>query len=98
MSQTVSCGAIHLQRIGVTPVPAKPAEKKAFTFRGRIESVNLPARTLTVIGENVDGWMAAMTRAPASRRGRGKRQIDAVHYGPHDAGTENDSVIFTVFP
>ncbi len=38
-----------------------PAGKKTFTFRGKVEGVNEKAQTLTVNGENVDGWMGAMT-------------------------------------
>jgi protein SCO1/2 len=37
------------------------AEKKAYTFRGKIEAVDQKAGTLTVNGEEVKGWMEAMT-------------------------------------
>jgi Cu/Ag efflux protein CusF len=53
--------AITLQRIGVSPMVAKPADHKEFTFRGTVESIDAKARNLTVNGEDVEGWMGAMT-------------------------------------
>jgi Cu/Ag efflux protein CusF len=35
--------------------------KKEYQFRGKIEKVDPKANTLTVDGENVEGWMKAMT-------------------------------------
>src|SRR6266404_931461 len=37
------------------------AAKKSYTFRGKVEKVDEKAKNMTVDGENVDGWMAAMT-------------------------------------
>ena len=43
------------------PAAAQPRGKKEFVFRGRVESLDPKAKTLTINGENVDGWMPAMT-------------------------------------
>ncbi len=40
--------------------PAKAA-KKEFTFRGKVEKVDSAAKTFTVNGEKVEGWMDKMT-------------------------------------
>jgi Cu/Ag efflux protein CusF len=52
---------IELQRVGVSPLQAKPVQNSEFQFRGRVERVDAAAGTLTVNGENVDGWMGPMT-------------------------------------
>lgn len=39
----------------------KHAGKKVFTFHGKIESINATEKSMSINGENVDGWMAAMT-------------------------------------
>jgi Cu/Ag efflux protein CusF len=39
----------------------KGAGKKEFTFRGKVEKVDPQTKTLTINGEEVKGWMAAMT-------------------------------------
>ena len=39
---------------------AAPA-KKAHTFRGKVEAVNVGTNSVTVNGEKVEGWMDAMT-------------------------------------
>ena len=40
---------------------AAPAGKKEHVFRGKVQGVDPKAKTLTVNGENVEGWMSAMT-------------------------------------
>ena len=44
---------------GEAKAPAKPAQ--AHPFRGKVENVDKANRTIMVAGDNVEGWMAAMT-------------------------------------
>jgi Cu/Ag efflux protein CusF len=40
---------------------APPAGKKEHTFRGKVEKIDVNAKTFTVNGQKVEGWMDAMT-------------------------------------
>lgn len=42
-----------------------PAQKKSYTFHGKVEQVNLNTKRLTVTNEKIEGWMGAMTMAYA---------------------------------
>ena len=41
--------------------PEKKAEKKEYVFKGKVEAIDAAAKTFTVNGEKVEGWMDKMT-------------------------------------
>jgi protein SCO1/2 len=54
----VSVAAVFLAAICLGQAPA---DKKPFTFHGKVISIDEKAGSLNVDGENVPGWMEAMT-------------------------------------
>ena len=53
---TVSAALVLL-----TAVCLGQAAKKTYTFRGKVEAISEKAKSLTVNGDEVPGWMGAMT-------------------------------------
>jgi len=47
--------------IGMAAPLAQTAGKKEYEFRGKVEKVDAKTKKVTVNGENVEGWMKAMT-------------------------------------
>ena len=43
-----------------TLLPAQ-ANKKTYTFHGKVESIDAPSKSMTVNGAKVEGWMDAMS-------------------------------------
>jgi Cu/Ag efflux protein CusF len=56
------CIAVPLVSAGQADKGAqKGAGKREYTFRGKVEKVDAQAKMLTINGEEVKGWMGAMT-------------------------------------
>jgi Cu/Ag efflux protein CusF len=55
--------ATFAQQAGKQQPKAEP--KKEHVFKGKIESVDEKGKSVTVNGENVEGWMSAMTMSYA---------------------------------
>ena len=56
-----ACGSTSSSSKGGPTAPLTTAGRKEFVFKGKVDSVDVAARTLTVTNENIDGWMPAMT-------------------------------------
>jgi Cu/Ag efflux protein CusF len=54
-------GAVLGVALLLSVADAQQRGKKEYTFRGKVEKIDAKAKTLTVNGENVEGWMSAMT-------------------------------------
>jgi Cu/Ag efflux protein CusF len=54
-------GAVLGVLLLLTAAHAQQGGKKEHAFRGKVEGIDTKAKTLNVNGENVEGWMAAMT-------------------------------------
>jgi protein SCO1/2 len=52
--------SIAILSLGVAAT-ASLAQKKSYTFKGKVEAVKEASKSLTVNGETVTGWMDAMT-------------------------------------
>ena len=57
---------------------AQQGHGKEHTFRGKVEQIDQKGKTLTVNGENVEGWMPAMTMTYAVDK---KEVVDKIKVG-----------------
>ena len=58
---TLGVVALACAHLAPPAVHAQQSAKKEYAFRGTVKSVDVNAKTVVVDGENVQGWMAAMT-------------------------------------
>lgn len=56
-------GVLVCTLLATLATSAQQDDKRAYRFRGTVRSVDVSAKTITVAGEKVEGWMTAMTMA-----------------------------------
>jgi Cu/Ag efflux protein CusF len=57
----LTCGVLLSTLLAPRAIKAQPGARTAHDFQGTVQSVDVQGRTMSVDGEKVDGWMAAMT-------------------------------------